>query len=154
MADDSGVEGGPWPMPKFIFEVDFGAQLTSVVFQEVSGMDTEVQLIEYCKGSAPLSSAVKMPGIAKYRNVTMIRGIYVNDNTFWDWVSEVRRNTLKRLTVLIKLLDEKGVVTMQWQLNNALVTKIGAIDLRADGNEVMVDTLEVAYEQLTVSNGR
>jgi len=51
------------------------------------------------------------------------------------------------------LLDENGTVTMQWQLNNAWPTKITSTDLKSDGNEVAVDTLEIAHEQLIVTNG-
>jgi len=152
-ADDGSVEGPTWPMPKFRFEVDLGTQLKGVAFQEVSGMDVENQIIEYRKSNSKLFSTEKMPGIVKYGNVTMKRGVFVNDNTFWDWHNLISMNTIQRRTVLIKLLDENGTVTMQWQLNNAWPTKITSTDLKSDGNEVAVDTLEIAHEQLIVTNG-
>lgn len=71
MPDDGSVQGPTWPMPKFRFEVDLGTQLKGVAFQEVSGMDVENQVIEYRKSNSPLFSTEKMPGIAKYGNVTM-----------------------------------------------------------------------------------
>ncbi|MEP6932275.1 MAG: phage tail protein, partial [Flavobacterium sp.] len=49
--------------------------------------------------------------------------------------------------------DEKGEVTMQWTLNNAWPTKITSTDLKSDGNEVAVDTIEIAHEQLIIKNG-
>lgn len=153
MADDGSKEGSTWPMPKFRFEVDLGSELKSVAFQEVSGMDKEVQVIEYRHSNSTLFSPIKMPGIAKYGNVTMKRGVFVNDNNFWKWMDEIKMNTIKRRTVLIKLLDESGKVTMQWQLNNAWPTKITGTDLKSDANEVAVDTLEIAHEQLVVTNG-
>jgi phage tail-like protein len=55
---------------------------------------------------------------------------------------------------LIKLLDEGGNVTMQWQLDNAWPTKITSTDLKSDGNEVAVDSIEIAHEQLTITNGK
>ena len=152
-ADDGSVEGATWPMPKFRFEVDLGIELTKVAFQEVTGMDVENQIIEYRKSNSPLFSVEKMPGITKYGNITKKKGIFVNDNTFWNWYQEIAMNIIKRRTVLIKLLDEKGAVTMQWTLNNAWPTKITSADLKSDGNEVAVDTLEIAHEQLIVSNG-
>ena len=45
MADGGSKEGSTWPMPKFRFEVDLGTELKSVAFQEVSGMEAEVQVI-------------------------------------------------------------------------------------------------------------
>jgi len=154
MADDGSKEGAIWPMPKFRFEVDLGEELTGVAFQEVSGMDVENQVIEYRASNNPLFSTIKMPGIAKYGNVTMKRGVFVNDNTFWNWHAEISMNTIKRRTVIIKLLDENGEVTMKWILNNAWPTKITSTDLKSDGNEVAVDTLEIAHEQLIISNGK
>ncbi|MEZ4779142.1 MAG: phage tail protein [Flavobacteriaceae bacterium] len=141
-----------WPLLKFRFEVDLGTELQGVAFQEVSGMDTENQIIEYRKSNSPQFSIEKMPGIAKYGNVTMKRGVFVNDNTFWNWHKEISMNTIKRRTILIKLLDESGVVTMQWQLLNAWPTKITSTDLKSDGNEVAVDTLEIVHEGLVIKN--
>ena len=154
MADDGSKENSTWPMPKFFFEVDLGSELKSVAFQEVSGMDKEVQIIEYRHSNSKLFSTIKMPGIAKYGNITMKRGIFVNDNSFWLWMDEIKMNVIKRRTVLIKLLDEAGGVTMVWTLNNAWPTKISGTDLKSDGNEVAVDTLEIAHEQLIVTNGK
>jgi len=152
MAVDGSKENAVWPMPKFRFEVDLGTELKGVAFQEVSGMDVENQIIEYRKSNSPLFSTEKMPGITKYGNITMKRGIFVNDNTFWNWHAEITMNTIKRRTVLIKLLDENGKVTMLWTLNNAWPTKITSTDLKSDGNEVAVDTIEIAHEQLIITN--
>ncbi len=153
MADDGSIEGATWPLPKFYFEVDLGSELKNVAFQEVSGMDVETQIIEYRASNSKLFSTEKMPGIKKYGNITMKRGIFVNDNSFWKWHEEIKMNTIKRRTVMIKLFDEEGEVTMQWQLNNAWPTKISSTDLKSDGNEVAVDTLEIAHEQLVITNG-
>jgi phage tail-like protein len=148
MAEDGSREAATWPMPKFRFEVDLGDNLQSISFQEVSGLD-----VEYRKPNSPLFSVEKMPGIAKYGNVTMKRGVFVNDNSFWQWHQRIKMNTIKGRTVVIRLLDEAGAVTMQWTLSNAWPTKITSTDLKSDGNEVAVDTLEIAYEQITMQSG-
>ena len=155
MATDNGSkEGSTWPMPKFNFVVDIGTTMTNIAFQEVSGMDVEHQIIEYRNSNSALFSTEKMPGIVKYGNITMKRGVFVNDNTFWNWRNQIAMNTVPRVTVLIKLLDQLGKVTMQWQLLNAWPTKITSTDLKSDGNEVAIDTLEIAHEQLIVTNGK
>jgi len=151
--DDGSTQGATWPMATFTFEVDFGDDLKNVPFQEVSGMDVENQVIEYRKSNSPLFSTEKMPGIVKYGNVTMKRGVFVNDNNFWNWRNQIAMNTIKRTVVTIRLLDESGKTTMQWQLNNAWPTKITSTDLKSEGNEVAVESLEIAYEQLIVTNG-
>ncbi len=140
-----------WPLPKFHFSVDIGDQ-KDLAFQEVSGLDTETQIIEYRAGNSKQFSTVKMPGINKVGNVTLKKGIFVKDNKFWDWYSQISMNTIKRVPVVIKLLDEKGNPTMVWTLQNAWPTKITGTDLKADGNEVAVETLEIAHEGLTIAN--
>lgn len=151
MADDGSKQSATWPMPKFRFEVDLG-DLKGVAFQEISGMDVENQILEYRASNSPDFSTVKMPGLVKYGNITMKRGVFVNDNTFWNWHAEIKMNTIKRRTVIIRLLDETGKVTMQWTLTNAWPTKITSTDLKSEGNEVAIDTLEIAHEKMVITN--
>ena len=84
----------------------------------------------------------------------MKRGVFVNDNAFWNWRNQIAMNTIKPRTISIRLLDENGKTTMEWQLNNAWPIKITKTYLKSDGNEVAVDTLEIAHEQLVVTNGK
>lgn len=152
MADNGTAENNIWPMPKFRFEVDLGSELMGVDFQEISGLDVENQVIEYRKSNSPVFSMEKMPGLVKYGNVTMKRGVFANDLIFWNWHTEITMNTIKRRTVVIKLLDENGNVTMEWTLNNAWPTKIIGTDLKADANEVAIEAIEIAYETMTIQN--
>lgn len=145
------VQDNIWPLPKFYFMVDWGDQ-TDIPFQEVSGLDTESQPIEYRHGNSPKFSTIKMPGMIKDGNITMKKGVFVNDNMFWDWYSQIKLNTIERITVTIKLLDETGSPTMVWTLENAWPTKITGTDLKSDGNEVAVETIEIAHEGLTIAN--
>ena len=139
-----------WPLPKFYFQVKIGD--TEVAFQEVSGLDIEAQIIEYRHGNSKEFSTVKMPGIKKSGNVTLKKGVFVKDNSFWDWFSQISMNTIERKTVVISLLDEGGNPTMVWTLNNAWPTKITGTDMKSDGNEVAVETIEVVHEGLKIEN--
>ncbi|HEY1255734.1 MAG TPA: phage tail protein [Terracidiphilus sp.] len=151
MADDGSKQSATWPLPKFYFKVDIGDQ-KDVPFQEISGLDTETQSIEYRAGNSKEFSTVKMPGIKKTGNVTLKKGIFAKDNKFWDWYNQIKLNTIKRVTVTIQLCDEAGSPTMVWTLANAWPTKITGTDMKSDGNEVAVETLEVAHEGLTIAN--
>lgn len=142
-----------WPLPKFYFKVTLGSQDNTTSFQEVSGLDTETQPIEYRHGDNKLFSTIKMPGISKSGNVTLKKGIFVNDNKFWIWYDAIEMNLIKRETVVIELLDEKGGTTMSWTLANAWPTKITGTDMKSDANEVAVESIEIAHEGLTIANG-
>ncbi len=140
-----------WPLPKFYFTIET-ASLSGAAFQEVSGLDVEAQVIEYRHGNSPEFSTIKMPGIKKYGNVTLKKGIFKGDNKFWTWFNTVKMNTAQREDVTIKLLDEQAKPTMVWSLKNAWPTKITGTDMKSDGNEVAVETLEIAHEGLTIEN--
>lgn len=142
-----------WPLPKFYFMVSFGSQDHSVAFQEISGLDIDTQPIEYRHSDNKNFSTIKMPGISKLGNVTLKKGIFVNDNNFWKWYEAIKMNTIKRETVVIQLLDESSNPTMTWTIANAWPTKITGTDMKSDANEVAVEILELAHEGLTISNG-
>lgn len=141
-----------WPLPKFYFSVDWGST-TNIPFQEVSGLEIEAQPIEYRHGNSPVFSTINMPGMIKNSHVTMKKGVFVNDNAFWDWYNKIKMNTIERQNVVIKLLDESGSPTMTWTLNNAWPSKISSTDLKSDANEVAIETIEISHEGLTIANG-
>lgn len=142
-----------WPLPKFYFGVKITGQDDLVAFQEITGLDTESEPISYRAGNSKPFNVIKMPGLIKSGNVTLKKGIFAKDNAFWKWFSQINLNTIKRETVTIQLLDEGGNATMVWTLTNAWPTKITGTDLKAEGNEVAVETLEIAHEKLTIANG-
>lgn len=151
MADDgSGQSQTSWPLPKFRFQVEWNSVVMS--FQEVSGLDTEAQPIEYRHGDSPQFSAIKMPGLKKFSDVTMKKGVFKSDNKFWAWFNDIKMNQAQRVPVTISLLDEAGSPAMVWTLANAWPTKITGTDLKADGNEVAVETIVIAHEGLTIAN--
>lgn len=139
-----------WPMPKFHFSVDIDSK-QNLPFQEVSGIDVETQAIEYRHGNSPVFLPIKMPGLQKSGNVTLKKGVFKGDNSFWDWFNQIKMNTIKRVPVTIKLLDESGNPIMTWSFTNAFPTKITATDMKSDGNEVAIEQLEFAYETLTIA---
>jgi phage tail-like protein len=145
------AENTTWPLPKFYFSVT--GMPGNPVFQEVSGLETENQVIEYRAGNNKIFAPIKMPGLQKVGNVTMKKGIFVTDNALWTWFSSIAMNTIARSTIVVNLLDETGTPRMIWTLNNAFPTKLTGTDMKSDGNEVAVESVEVAYETLAVTIG-
>lgn len=153
MADDGKTQTTTttlWPLPKFHFLVKWGKEQLS--FREVSGLNVETTPIEYRAGDSKEFAVVKMPGLIKVGNVSMKKGVFKSDNKFWDWFKEIKMNTIERKTVTISLLDEEGKPTMTWTLNNAFPIKITATDLKADGNEAAIESIDIAYEGLKIEN--
>ncbi len=149
MADDGSAQSAAtWPMVKFSFQVKWDDK--ELIFQEVSGLTSETQVIEYRGGSSKVYSTVKMPGIQKFGNITLKKGIFKGDTALWDNYNLIKMNTIKRSTILISLLDETNAVAMSWSLLNAFPCKIQVTDMKSDANEVAVETMELAHEGLTL----
>jgi phage tail-like protein len=140
-----------YPQPAFHFRVDWGG--TSISFTEVTGLNIENQVIEYRDGASMVFSTVKMPGLQKFGNVTFKRGIFTGDNDYYEWLDTIKMNTIERRPVTISLLDESHNPVMVWKLNNAFPAKIEGASLKASGNEVAIESLEVAHEGLVIENG-
>ena len=151
MAEGAEQSASIWPMPKFHFKVMWNDVQMS--FQEVSGLDAQSEEIKYRAGDSSVFSVVKMPGLIKYGNVTMKKGIFKGDNKFWEWFKKIKMNTIERTMVTISLLDEEGSETMVWTLKNAWPTKVTGTDLKAEGNEVAIESIEIVHEGLEIKNG-
>ena len=140
-----------YPLPVFHFSVTLGGE--EAVFSEVTGLNIEVQPIEYRHGLSPRFTAMKMPGLVKYGNITLKRGVIKADNEFFKWINSVKLNTVERRDISISLLDEEHAPVMTWTVQNAWPTKLTSPDLKAAGNEVAIETLEIAHEGIKIENG-
>lgn len=140
-----------YPLPKFHFQVEWGG--TKIGFSEVSGLDVETDVIEYRTGSMPVFSTMKMPGMQKYGNITLKRGVFQNDNEYFEWWNTVKLNTIERRDIIIALLDGDHEPQVVWKVRNAWPVKVQSTDLKADGNDVAIETLEIAHEGLTIEMG-
>ena len=101
----------------------------------------------------------KQPGLTKYSNITMKRGTFQSDNEYYDWWKETRMfqegnstGSLYRRDLTISLLNESHEPIIVWKVKNAWPTKIQTTDLKADGNEVAIESMELVHEGLTVQN--
>jgi len=150
MAEDGPAQSGStYNLVKFAFQVKWDN--AELVFSEVSGLTTETQAIEYRGGNSKMNSTVKMPGLLKYGNVTLKKGIFKDDKAMWEKFKALNMNTIKRETILISLLDEEGNVVMSWTLLNAFPVKITITDMKSDANEVALESIELAHEGLSVT---
>jgi phage tail-like protein len=139
-----------YPIPKFHFQVEWGG--AKIGFTEVSGLDVSTDVIEYREGSSKEYHKVKMPGMQKFSNITLKRGTFSGDNDFYDWYNTIALNTVQRRDLVISLLNENHEPVVVWKIKNAFPVKVTSTDLKADGNEVAIETLEIAHEGLTIQN--
>jgi phage tail-like protein len=140
-----------YPLPKFHFRVEWGG--AKIGFSEVSGLSVETDVVEYRDGSSPEFHKIKMPGMQKFGNITMKRGIFQGDNDFYKWWNTVALNTIERRDVTISLLNENHEPVVVWKIKNAWPSKVQSTDLKSDDNGVAIETIELAHEGLVMQNG-
>lgn len=139
-----------YPLPKFHFQVQWGG--ARIGFTEISGLDVETEVIEYRDGALPEFSKMKIPGMQKFANVTMKRGVFKSDNDYFNWWNTVSLNTIERRDVIVSLLNEAHEPVMVWKIKNAWPAKIGSTDLKSDGNEIAIESIELAHDGLSIQN--
>ena len=139
-----------YPLVKFHFSVEWGG--TKIGFTEVSGLDVETEVIEYREGSSPEYSKIKMPGMQKFSNITMKRGTFNSDNEYYEWWNSVKLNTIERRDITINLLNEEHEPVVTWKVKNAWPTKVQSTDLKGDGNETAIESVEIVHEGLVIQN--
>ena len=146
------MEETTYPLPSFHFEVRWSNEdKDSVPFSEVSGLSVENQVIEYREGNSKVYSAIKMPGLKKYGNVTLKRGAMAKDNSLFDWWNKAQLNKIERKNVVINLLDELHEPVITWTLQNAFPVKVDNANYNSTSNEVLIETIELAHEGLTLT---
>ncbi|MBC7873672.1 MAG: phage tail protein [Ferruginibacter sp.] len=141
-----------YPLPKFHFEVNWGG--TRMGFTEVSGLDFETEVIEYREGNSKTYNKIKMPGLIKHSNVTLKRGVILGDFEMFElWRKTMFFQEGKekfRRTVVIRLLDEEHKPVISWALQKAWPCKVTYSDLKADANEIAIETMELVHEGLSI----
>lgn len=139
-----------YPLPAFHFTVEWGGQRAG--FTEISGLNQELQVIEYREGSSPDYAASKMPGMPKHADITCKRGVVASDNEFFDWLSTVRMNKIERRDLVISLLNEEHQPVMVWKVQSAFPIKIEGPALKSTGNEAAIEGITLAHGGIQVQN--
>lgn len=120
------------PITEFHFKVVWDDVI--IHFQEVTGLDTKSL----------------RPGIKEGGSVQLKRGIFADGTSYWDWYSRVELQMNTKTTITIQLMNENDQPTIEWILNNAHPTKITSGDLNAEGNSVVINSVEIAYGKLMI----
>jgi phage tail-like protein len=139
----------PYSAFNFTVEID-GTEVAA--FQEVSGLDSENTPIEYREGADATNSSRKLPGYEKYGPCTLKRGV-IGDLALYNFRKEVRDGGTAfppTHNVVINLLDEQHQPVLKWKLTNAWCSKLSGPSLNAKGNEIAIETMELAYDRLDI----
>lgn len=144
------TERYPYPAYNFkvsVTNVDTG-DTVSGSFSEASGLTVDVQPIEYRDGTDD-TTVRKIRGLRKVSNITLKRGISGHVG-FWNWVLAGISGDVQRQEGYIALLNEDRAEVMRWNFKQAWPTKYTGPSLNAKNNEIAMETLELAVEDLRI----
>ena len=141
-----------YPLPKFHFQVEWNG--SRVGFTEVTGLEVETEMIEYRSGDSKEYSKLRLAGLRKYANISLKRGTFASDNEFFEWwKTGALLGEVERRDVTISLLNEAHEPVVIWKVKRAWPSKVTATDLKSDGNEVAIESMELVHEGLEIENG-
>ena len=135
----------PYKAFNFLVEID---GIAVAAFSEVSGLESETEVIEYRVGSEKTNTVRKLPGLTKYANIVLRRGV-TQDADLWNWRRSVEQGTVDRRNGSIVLLDGDRNPVLRWGFLNGWISKWEGPALNATGNEIAIETIEIAHEGLT-----
>jgi phage tail-like protein len=141
-----GDRKDPYRSYQFLVEIE---GITRAGFRECSGLDSTQDAIEYREGNEALTTR-KLPGLVKYSNITLKWGI-TDDAELWAWRSKVVSGKIERRNGSIILLDDTGAEKVRWNFREAWPTKWTGPSFNATGNDVAIETLEIAHEGIKFS---
>ena len=128
----------------FLVEID---GITRAAFHEVSGFDSTIDVIEHREGGENTTPR-KLPGMTKHSNIVLKWGL-ADDADLYNWHRDAVNGRVQRRNGSIVLLDRQGQERMRWNFVNAWPAKWDGPDFNAEGNDVAIETLELAHEGIT-----
>ena len=139
----TGDRNDPFKGYNFLVEID---GIARAGFRECSGLDSTQDPIEYREGNEQPLTVRKLAGLVKFSNISLKWGIVADESDWWDWRTQTTEGTLERKNLSVILLSDTAEEAIRWNLRDAWPTKWTGISLNATGNEVAVETLELAHE--------
>lgn len=139
----TGDRKDPFHVYNFKVELD---GIARAGFRECSGLDSSQDPITYREGTDPLTDR-KLPGLVKYSAISLKWGM-TDDAELWAWRKKAIDGKYERKNGSIILLDQTGAEKARWNFINGWPSKWTGPSFNATGNEVAIETLEIAHEGL------
>jgi phage tail-like protein len=135
------------PLRNFRYRLEIDG-IVQAGFSEVAIGDASNDPIEYREGNE-LTTVRKLKGLNKYGNITLKWGL-TDSIELSNWhrmiVDDATPLSAARKTVVIRIQDESGADKAAYEITRAWPTKYNPTDLNGKGNEVAIESLELANE--------
>lgn len=132
---------------RWYLEID---SITEGIFKEVSGLDSETEVIEHrVTGKGGNIIVHKVPGALKWPNIVLRRGV-TDDTRLHEWRKTIENGQIEsnRKNGSITLYSPDGKTVAKYSFRNAWPCKFKGPALDASKNEIAIEELELAHEGL------
>ena len=141
-----------YPPVGFHFKVEFGVKGASdadIRFHEVSGIGMELEEETVVEGGEN-RFVQKLPVRAKYSDLVLKRGMLI-DSAVIKWCrAAIQDLNIEPVTVWVILLNNEHQPLQTYCFVNAWPKKWTVSDFNAQSSELVVETLELAYQYFEV----
>ncbi|MFV1980223.1 MAG: phage tail protein [Rhodothermia bacterium] len=141
-----------YPPVGFHFRVEFdleGIGDNDFRFREVSGLSMEMEEETYTEGGEN-RFIHKFPVRARYQDLVLKRGL-LTDSVVLAWCKNAIQNfEIEPATVWVTLLNEEHEPLQSYTFVSAWPKKWSISDLNAESSEVVIESLELAFQYYTM----
>jgi phage tail-like protein len=116
-------------------------------FSECSGLEM-VQEAEKRHEGGLNDREHRFPTRLTWPNFTLKRGVARISQSGWDWLYEFGEGKVKRMDGTIMLMDSLHIPHNIWTFKRAFPVKFAGPTMKGAGNEVAIESLELAHEGL------
>lgn len=135
------------PLRNFRYRLEIDG-IVHAGFSEVAIGDASNDPMEYREGNE-LTTVRKLKGLNKYGNITLKWGLTDSielSNWYRMVVDDATPLAAARRTVVVRIQNEAGEDKAAYEITRAWPTKYNPTDLNGKGNEVAIESLELANE--------
>ncbi|SHL39575.1 conserved hypothetical phage tail region protein [Chitinophaga jiangningensis] len=133
------------PPVGFHFRVSFGSSEVESAFQEVSGLNVEMETEPYKEGGEN-RFVYQMPIRARYEDLVLKRGL-LNDSKLINWCQNaIEHFIFLPINITVSLLDRNHEPVYTWYVTNAFPKKWTVSSFNAAESSIVVESLTLGYQ--------
>ena len=135
--------------PSFYFELDINGVAADCAFQEVSGLEKEMDIEEVTSGGEN-RFRFRLPKGLKSSNLVLKRGVTQSGSRLVQWCHETLDGgfgeAIRPKDIRLTLLNPDGLPAMTWTFKRAWPVKWSFSELKSQENALLIETIELAYQ--------
>ena len=120
-----------------------------ILFQKVSGLGSTVETSPLAEGGQNFYTQA-LPKKIKYENLVLQRGLFVGSPLGIEFNVAMSLFKFSTSNVLVTLLDNTRIPISAWLFMKAYPVKWSTSDLDADANSVVIENMELTYQDMQV----